>query len=77
MSRSVQDLPANGPINGTRKKPAHGKTIQIRHYGPDGRAKKNIDFGHDHGGQGDPHAQDWDWSKNPPRQKARAILPGE
>jgi hypothetical protein len=76
MARSSQDLPARGPINGTLQKPPHGQTIQIRHYGPDGRAKKNIDFGHDHG-QGDPNVHDWDWSKKPPRQKARAIQPGE
>lgn len=36
--------------------------LLIREYGPHGRAKKDYDFGHDHGG-GDPHAHDWDWSK--------------
>jgi RHS repeat-associated protein len=47
-----------------------------RSYGPDGRAVKDIDKGHDHGA-GDPHAHDWDWSKNPPRQPGRPLTPDE
>ncbi len=77
MMRSPQDLPMLGPPNGTRNKVVSGKTIQIRHYGSDGRATKNIDYGHDHTGAGDPHAHDWDWSKKPARQGARRLEPGE
>jgi hypothetical protein len=58
-------------------KDAKGNVIQRRYYGADGRAEKNIDFGHDHTGVGDPHAHDWDWSKpkkkrQPPRALSRA-----
>ena len=77
MPRGSKDLPANGSPNGTQKKVVDGKTIQIRHYGPDGCATKNIDYGHDHSSVGDPHSHDWDWSKKRPRQGARAIQPGE
>jgi len=55
------------------KKDANGKIVQRRFYGADGRAAKNIDYGHDHAGIGDPHAHDWDWSKISPR----ALRPGE
>jgi RHS repeat-associated protein len=42
-----------------------GKTV--REYGPDGRAKRDIDYGHNHG-KGDPHQHGWDWSDpNNPR----------
>lgn len=54
-----------------------GKLIQRRYYGADGRAAKNIDFGHDHNGAGDPHAHDWDWTQPVPRQPARPLQPGE
>jgi hypothetical protein len=53
-----------------------GALIQSRYYGADGRAVKNVDYDHDHGA-GAPHAHDWDWSKTPPRQPARALVPGE
>jgi len=53
MSRGSKDLPTNGLPNGTQKKVVNEKTIQIRHYGPDGCATKNIDFGHDHSSVGD------------------------
>jgi len=36
-----------------------GKTVRV--YGPDGRAAKDVDYGHNHGA-GDPHAHDWDGS---------------
>jgi hypothetical protein len=48
----------------------------VRTYGKDGRATKDVDYGHDHG-QGDPHVHDWDWSKNSPRQPGRPPRPGE
>jgi RHS repeat-associated protein len=47
-----------------------------RTYGPDGRAVKDVDRGHDHGA-GDPHAHDWDWSKTPARQPGRPLTPDE
>jgi len=47
-----------------------GKTI--RHYGPDGKAIRDYDYGHDHGA-GDPHMHDWDWNKKQPRQPAKEI----
>ena len=76
MTTGSPDLPATGPPGGTRKKVVKGTTVQVRHYGSDGRAVKNIDYGHDHTGVGDPHVHDWDWSKKPPRQ-AGALQPGE
>jgi RHS repeat-associated protein len=67
--------PVRGAPNTTEEIPTPGgKTV--RKYGPDGRAAKDIDYGHDHGG-GDPHVHDWDWSKNPPRQPGRPPVPGE
>lgn len=70
--------PPQGQKPGTKvtipgKKP--GESTE-RTYGPDGRAAKDIDRGHDHGA-GDPHAHDWDWSKNPPRQPGRPLTPQE
>lgn len=47
-----------------------------RTYGPDGRVVKDIDRGHNHG-VGDPHAHDWDWSKDRPRQPGRPLTPEE
>lgn len=34
---------------------------QIRTYDSGGKPIKDIDFGHDHNGTGDPHAHDWDY----------------
>ena len=78
MSRSSNDLPSSGKPESTAvKRDAGGKLIQQRHYGKDGRAAKNINYGNDHTGVGDPHAHDWDWTKTPPRQPPRALNPGE
>ncbi len=78
MPRSPKDLPAKGTPGSTAEKgDAAGNVIQRRYYGADGRARKNIDYGHDHTGVGDPHVHDWDWAKTPPRQPARALNPGE
>jgi hypothetical protein len=78
MSRSPKDLPARGaPNTVVEKTDAAGNVVQKRSYGADGQAKKNIDYGHDHAGVGDPHAHDWDWTKTPPRQPPRALDPGE
>jgi RHS repeat-associated protein len=70
------DLPAKGKPNSKKSKDDGKGNGQIREYGPDGRAKTDYDFGHDHGA-GDPHAHDWDWSKTPPRQGGREIRPSE
>ena len=75
-SKRGQDLPARGKPNGTAAKDDGAGKGQIRDYGPDGRAKTDYDFGHDHGA-GDPHAHDWDWGKKPERQPGRPIRPGE
>jgi hypothetical protein len=70
-------LPAKGtPGSIEELKDSGGKIIQKRYYGGDGRAQKNIDYGHDHG-VGDPHAHDWDWTRSPPRQPGRTLNPGE
>jgi hypothetical protein len=50
--------------------------IRRRFYGSDGNAAKNIDYSHDHGA-GQPHAHDWDWSLDEPRQPGRPLTPGE
>jgi hypothetical protein len=72
------DLPAKGKPNSTAvKEKGDGVNGQIREYGPDGRAVKDLDLGHDYEGAGDPHAHDWDWTKIPPRQPARPLKPGE
>jgi RHS repeat-associated protein len=71
------DLPATKQKpNSTQVKDDGKGNGTIRDYGPDGRATKDIDFGHDHGA-GDPHAHDWDWNKIPPRQPGRAIGPND
>ena len=78
MGRSPKDLSSQGPPNGSAQKlDDQGNLSQKRHYGADGRAIKDIDYGHDHTGVGDPHAHDWDWNKEPPRQPPRALKPGE
>jgi hypothetical protein len=79
MPRSSADLPSTGPPDSTaEKKDASGNIIQRRYYGSDGRAVKNIDYGHDHAGVGDPHAHDWDWTQpKRKRQPPRALRPGE
>lgn len=72
------DRPSTGtPGSVAEKKDAYGKVIQKRYYGSDGGAFKNIDYGHDHTGVGDPHVHDWDWTKIPPRQPPRPLKPGE
>jgi hypothetical protein len=70
--------PAQGePPDTTKTIPGNkpGETTE-RTYGPDGRAAKDVDRGHDHGA-GDPHAHDWDWSKARPRGPGRPLTPEE
>jgi RHS repeat-associated protein len=78
------DLPADGTPNSTDVVDRGGGKGTIRDYGPDGRAKTDYDFGHDHrtpvhpDGAGDPHAHDWDWSKrSKERQPPRPLKSGE
>ena len=71
------DSPSSGDPDTTVRIPKPGGGYTGRTYGPDGRAVKDIDSGHDHG-PGDPHAHDWDWKKNPPREKVgRPLTPEE
>jgi RHS repeat-associated protein len=64
--------PARGEPDSTTRFPSG----QVRVYGPDGRAVKDIDPPHpDHNPE--PHAHDWDWSKEPPRQPERPLTPEE
>ena len=78
------DLPARGRPNSSESVDKGNGGGTIRDYGPDGRAKTDYDFGHDHPtranpqGAGDPHAHDWDWSKpSRERQPPRPLRPGE
>lgn len=49
-----------------------GSPKQVRVYGPDGKAQKDIDY--NHGGNHEfPHEHEWDWSKKPPRQPGKTI----
>jgi RHS repeat-associated protein len=70
--------PAQGQKPNSRQTFQDGKGGRTdRDYGPDGRATRDIDYGHDHSGSGDPHAHDWDWSKDKPRQDDRPLRPDE
>jgi len=68
-----RSLPTRGKPNSTDVIDRGNGRGQIRDYGPDGKARKDFDFGHDHG-RGDPHAHDW---VDGQRQKGRPIGPGE
>jgi hypothetical protein len=73
MARS--NLPAVGsPNTSVVERDDKGQVIRRRFYGGDGKAVKNIDYDH---GAGKPHAHDWDWTKDPPRQPGRPLKPGE
>ncbi len=75
MPRSM--LPAIGSPNTSQvERDAKHLVIRRRFYGGDGRAIKNIDYDHDHGAVV-PHAHDWDWMKDLPRQPGRTLRPGE
>jgi RHS repeat-associated protein len=50
--------------------PGGGGTI--RQVGPEGKACRDVDYGHDHGA-GDPHIHDWDWDNPRPRRPGRPI----
>ena len=50
-----------------------GKIKQRRYYGPDGKAQEDIDYDHpnEDGTHIFPHRHEFDWTKNPPRQKSK------
>ena len=50
-----------GPKNGTLRKFENGKLTQIRSYDRNGNPVRDIDFGHNHTGTGDPHVHDWEY----------------
>jgi RHS repeat-associated protein len=67
--------PSTGAPDTTERVPgASPGSYGERSYGPDGRAKTDIDHGHDHTGVGDPHAHDW---VNGERQAPRSLTPEE
>jgi hypothetical protein len=72
-----------GPKNGTLEKrnPQTGELQQKREYDEFGKPKKDIDYGHDNTGVGDPHVHDWKYESpqapNPTRSEPRAPMPGE
>ncbi len=71
-------LPSVGPPCGKLELyDPSGNLLQRRWFAADGRAVKNIDFGHDHTGVGDPHVHDWDWTLPTPRQAPRPIQQDE
>jgi hypothetical protein len=75
--KRAADLPARGKPNSTDVVDRGNGKGTIRDYGPDGKAKTDYDFGHDHGA-GDPHAHDWDWNKpGAERQPGRPLSPDE
>jgi len=68
-----QRTPANGAPNSWQRFPDGRGGWTDRHYGPDGRADKDVDHGHDHGA-GDPHVHEWDWGK-PGNERGEARPP--
>ena len=70
--------PGKGKPNSEQEFPNEKGGKTKRRYGPDGRAKQDIDHGHDHGA-GDPHVHDWDWGRprGQERGPGRAPRPGE
>jgi hypothetical protein len=70
-------LPTTGnPNSSVIERDREGKIIRRRFFSPDGKAIKNIDFEAHHGASS-PHAHDWDWTQDPPRQSPRPLKPGE
>ena len=71
------NLPVHGPPNSSISEYNKGGVrVRRRFFGADGKATKNVDY-LPHHGHPVPHAHDWDWTKDPPRQPARALKPGE
>lgn len=72
-----QTTPSRGQPNTSQTFSSQDGGYTRRFYGGDGRAVKDVDYGHDHGA-GDPHIHDWDWSTEPPTRKpGRSPRPGE
>ena len=85
QSQSSSSSSSGGRVNSPAQGQPPDSTVKIpdgkggstdRTFGPDGRAVKDVDTGHDHGA-GDPHAHDWDWSKASPRGPGRPLTPEE
>lgn len=75
MSRGI--LPTNADPNTSKVEyDSSGNVIRRRYFDGNGRAIKNIDY-QPHHGHPVPHAHDWDWTKQPVRQPARPLRPGE
>jgi hypothetical protein len=75
MARSM--LPDHGsPNTSVSEYDRNGNRIRRRSFGADGIPIKNIDY-EPHHGHPNPHAHDWDWTKDPPRQPARPLRKGE
>ena len=55
-----------------------GELLQIRRYGPDGRAIQDTDYCHSGPNHKFPHTHEWDWSKgdNNPNREDGVPLPG-
>jgi len=71
------DLPTTwNPNTSLVKRDKKGKVTQRRFFGGDGRAILNIDYDYDHGA-GRPHAHEWYWASDPPRQPGRALTAKE
>lgn len=48
-----------------------GKLIKRRYYGADGKAEKDVDYGHqDNGTHTFPHEHTWDWSSGTPKRSS-------
>lgn len=68
-----------GPKNDKleRRNPETGELQQTRWYDDKGKPKKDIDYGHDHNGSGDPHVHVWEYknpqSPNPSRMDASPL----
>jgi RHS repeat-associated protein len=73
----AERTPSRGVPNSSQTFPDGRGGETTRHFGPDGRATKDVDSGHDHGA-GDPHVHDWDWTGDKPiRQGGRPPEEGE
>ncbi len=66
-------LPSKGDPNSSQSEDRGDGKETIRDYVPDGSAKTDYDFSHDHG-NGDPHAHEW---LNGQRNPGRTLYPGE
>lgn len=66
--RDLRKLDDEGNPNSRADLYQNGRLKQSRWYGPDGRAVRNRDYFHG-GNMEFPHDHEWDWEKDPARQK--------